>query len=410
MSQESLMHIKGPSSYWQNFSFADGFAGIAYFYAAMDQAFPGENYGKIAQEHLLEALRAFQNHKPVNSSLFKGLAGLSLAMSAVSEPSDHFRQFHAGIDEWLIEDVNRFYIKVIPSFLDESILIPPFLYALPSGLSGIIVYLISRKDNPYLHELAQKSADELAKLMLTKKRVREGEVSGWYFTQDQLMEAYRSPGVEGGYNTSMLFGVTGCLQALAAAAIEGFRSERIYQAIEAIALWLLDTYQYTSENCYWNAVISAEGKTTRLPVESEGLQNSWLYGWPSVVKSLFLAGQALDRDDLISFSRTLCIQFTEKEITFFSGESSFCLGSAGFISVIYPLAKAMKDGKLLHKVRKITADIARSFDFNSPFGFTQHSFDANQEFFPINSATIASGAAGIGLSLLLTEDKWNFSL
>ncbi len=405
IAETSMSRIEGPSSQWQSYSFAHGFAGIAFFYSAMDKAYPGNNWGKIAQKYILEALDHFKEHKSVNGSLFGGLAGISLGMSSIQNGSDHFHKFHEGIDDWLIEDVTRSILSIIPRFLSRDTLIPPFFYGYASGLSGIISYLLTRKDHPYLQQLAKTCVNDLAKLMLTKKIVGQSEVEAWYYTNDLLAPIYHTPDFERGYNSSMAYGVTGCLTALSSAATEGIRSDSIFRAIEHIAFWLKETYQYVFGNCYWNSIISTERKIDALPAHHEGFQNTWILGWPSVAKSLFLASKALKNEVLFQFSQDLCAKFIEKEPVFFLGGSSFYFGIAGFISTLYPIAKETNNQPLLQTIRKLTTHCSRLFDPNVAFCFPQFNINADAAPFPVDCPTLLGGAAGIGLSLLVAEDK-----
>lgn len=405
IAQTSMNQIRGPSSLWLNSSFSDGFTGISYFYSAMDEAFPDEKWNDVAQKYIVEALNGLQEHKSVNSSLFKGLVGISLAMSSIRNTSYKFQQFHEGIDNWLIEDVRGTFLKVTPQFLDESTFIPPFLYCFPVGLSGIISYLLTRKNNPYLQQLAQHCSDDLAKMMLSKKKAGSEQVHAWYFTQDQLAEVYRTPNIEGGYDSSMFQGVTGCLIALSSAVIEGIASDNIYKAIQLIAYWLKDTYQYIFQDCYWNSTISIDGTVNAPSPKHQDLQHSWLKGWPALAKSLFIAGKALREDSLLQFSKNLCNKFVEKKPTFFLEATSFCLGMSGYISTLYSLAKETNNSTLLRSIQNLSRECSDLYDPNVVFRFRQRSMNENEIPFLVESPTLGSGSAGIGLSFLVTEDK-----
>ncbi|MGA8163795.1 MAG: lanthionine synthetase LanC family protein [Waddliaceae bacterium] len=405
LAEISTSQINRPSSLWQSPSFADGFAGISYFYSLMDRAFPGEGWGVAAQHYLLEALSSFKKNQSVNCSLFKGLSGISLAMESIQHRPDKFQQFHAGLDDWIIEEVNQSYLVETSKFLNEETLIPPFFYGFTPGLSGITAYLLSRKDNPYLQQLAKLCAEHLANMMLSKKRVGSLQVRAWYFTQDLLMDPYRSPDIEGGYNTSMFYGVTGCLMALSSAIIHGVCSDDIYKAVECIAFWIKDTYQYIFKDCYWNATVSVEGNVSALPPTYRELENSWLLGWPPVAKSLFLAGKAIKDETLLQFSKDLCSVFNLTSPSFFLGGFSFCLGISGFVSTLYSLSKEINNSSLLQTIRRLNEDCIRSFDPSSPFGFPQLSISEDEKTCWVESPSLASGSAGIGLSILIAEEK-----
>ncbi len=403
---EDLKNRGKSANSWQKWSLAEGMPGISLFYSAMHNAFPYENWDKIAEEYIFGALHHLKNYNIHDISLLTGLTGISLAaFNALSEKLQ-YQKIISDLDEWLIEEVRKSYLSKYLDYTDPSKLIPPTFYNFSNGISGIISYLLIRKDNPYLLQLANECVNTLSSLMTLQKEVEDLLVPSWFILQQNLStEENKNLYLKGGYISNYSFGVAGCLTSLALAALNGISSDNSIKTLKSISSWLLEKYNYINQNNFWNSTIPLEDNIFPLPSEYHLLQYSWLNGWPPVAKSLYLTGKALNDSSLMKFAEDFFSIFIKdiNDVKIFG--TPFSTGISGFMMISHFMATATKNPKYFNLVNHLKKLLIEYYNPSAPFGFQQPFYNNDGSFYLFDFPGFFYGAAGIGFSMLLIEDR-----
>jgi lantibiotic biosynthesis protein len=390
---------------WMKGNFTDGCPGIAFFYSAMHDAFPEKGWDKIADEYIKKALEFLKIEKIDNYSLFDGIAGLSLAVYHASIDKSYYNKLLSNLDEWLIEEINESFINQSYQYQDETTIIPNSFYAFAKGISGAIIYLLKRKDNPYLQELAKNCVNILSNIMLIQKKIDGNNVPAWFLTKKHLpignlKEQYPS----GGFMSCMPFGLSGCLFALSFALLENVSTPNLYQAVTTIATWIKQKYSYIENQKYWNNIIPVKEKIFPLPKEYDHWKYSWISGWVPVMRTLYIAGKALKDDSIKSFAHNTYISLLFENNMTDSNLCSFFSGIAGFMATSYLMAEETQDHRIFKEVNNLEKLLINTYNPTLPFGF-QENINFENNTFNIDSPGFAFGAAGIALSLLVVNNK-----
>jgi hypothetical protein len=387
---------------WLEESFISGIPGISYFYAAMHSAFPKNSWDLVAEKYVELSLICLQKQGISNCSLFNGLTGLSIAIYLSSNHGKRYQNLLSKLDDFFIKEVTRSFLQMKSHYIKKEIYIPPYFYNLAQGISGIISYLLFRKDNPYLRKLAFELIDMLAQILSFNKQFDSHQVPGWYVSHDSLFfDEEKSQYPNGCFILNHSFGIAGCLAALSLAAADGFRMSGLYESIDLVSTWLKNKYQTLMDNECWETIIPLNINDLATPGIA---QDSWANGWPALLRSLFLAGQTLNDSSLISFaSNTYISLFNKTESNRL--DPSFSFGKAGLLSTTYLMAKDMENYQLLKKSDSLENELKADYHPNLPFGFKVRHPNKNGNDQWTDDPGLLNGSIGIALSLMLVQQK-----
>lgn len=385
-------------------SLSQGISGISLFYSLMHQAFPLDGWDQCAERYLFLALEKWKESKLIQCSLMQGLTGLGFVLRSLPNCSK-FEKLQIQIDEILIGEVRRIYLNAAPVFLDKDKLLLPNFYNLDEGLGGVILYLLSRKDNPYIWQLAKECLEQLARVLLVKKEINGELIPAWYVPLEWIEFEYKEPYIKGGFNVSMSSGITGALIALSYGTLEGIKSDFLFECIEQISSWISEKYLPVLNTGYWNSTLSADGVIPIVPSEFDLLHQTWVGGWPPAIKSLQLAARVLGKSSLLSFSNDLCKILLNNAVLLKRGATSLSIGMAGFIGTASFLSSEYKDSNLLKMISDFEEAILCAYDPHHPLGFKQGAMDHYGNFEWQDVPGLLHGSAGIGVALLLAQKK-----
>lgn len=387
---------------WDSESLINGHPGLAIFYSTMDQLFPNEGWDGIAHKYLQIAVNEFENKGFPNCSLFNGLAGLGTAAYFCSRVGLRYKKLLEKLDNAIIEEVqNLLWKKLTVRMESESFYIAPKIYNLAEGLSGILLYISLRKDNPYLLSIGSDCIKKLS-FLLKNKKVMQSSVPGWFTTpSDYLIETEKNFYPEGCFILGTPFGITGLLSAIAIAALEGFCPKEGFELLRDISSWLTKKQGVTPLGLFWNHTVSLQEELSGSLHPPQLNRDTWGNGIPSAARAIYLAGKALNDYKLKEFAENAFISLWSKpEKDWNLIGTSFNYGRAGHYAVTQRMVKETKNPELHQKLKDLESGLKNFYDPDTPFGFRSVSFSPSNEYLWIDDPGLFSGAAGIALSLL----------
>lgn len=291
--------------------FSNGYAGIACFYGKMDEIFPQESWSEIACAYLKRAVHHIEKSGYQDLSLFEGLTGLCLAVHLCSKDGCLYAKLQKKLEGALIEGLENTFFPECNRYLDSGENIPPHVYNLSEGLSGILSYLLLRKEDPKIHQCILNIIKLLCHFFNRKQELAGLEHPGWVVApHHQLSEEEKAKYPEGSFLLGMSLGITGSLAALALASLEGIKTKELNQTIELIAYWLKEQKRETPHGLSWPHTISWKEKDPT----SQLNRDLWWSGIPAVSRSLYLAGKAVEDNNLKKFAKEVFISLSQNQL------------------------------------------------------------------------------------------------
>ena len=401
---------KYQAEYWNDWTLGEGMAGLAYFYFMMEEAFPDRNWRQIGFDYLERALLSMQSRQITHYGLYQGLAGLGFVVSSVCPREDRFKDFLAKLDHALVSQVEKCFLSKQSLYQDESQFIPPSFYNLQDGLAGIIIYFLSRREDNYLRKLNYECLDLLARLLIKEKADEKGMLPAWFTCYEHLSTLELKENFSGGaFFLNHLHGITGSLSALSLALIEGCETPSLHIAIHRIANWLVTIHEFFGLSPSFPTAFSHENKD---PLSSkESLQNTWIGGWPAIMRSIYLAGKALQDTSLIVFAeKSYSKLFLDIEATAQNNDPSFSLGLSGLLVTSSLMFESFKSSQIIQKLNHLENQLKQLYHPNLPFGFSTSFLADSSELRSVHLPGLLHGASGVGLSILLLHKKIPASL
>jgi hypothetical protein len=369
---------------------AGGQAGLALFFAYLDQARPDQGYDDVAFEALELAIDRMAVGSASFPRLYSGFPGVAWTVEHLQGPF---------IEEGE-EDPGAEIAEVLKGYLSQSPL-PDSNYDLIGGIAGLGVYGLERMPRSGGRECVELAVARLAELA---EPLGEGSHS-WRTPHERVQPEVREKYPEGNFNLGVAHGVPGILGFLSGALGAGFE---VRDLLGGGIRWLL-AQRMPEEAASAFAYVSAPGID---PVPS---RLAWCYGDPGIVPILLAAARRSGEPAWEEAARSIAGAAARRSMVTAARMSSegsgvidagLCHGSAGLGHLFNRIYQATGDESL--------RDAARAwFDWTfkyrqpgkGPGGFTAFDADAQGEtgWFPIPG--FLTGAAGVGLGLLgaLTE-------
>ena len=270
---------------WEAPGLAQGHAGIAVAAGYAAKCGATGAWDAVAHRHLtVAAVRGAQ--APLPPGLFAGLAGILFATNSLAADG-RYRQLTASVRNALDPAARDLTTRVIhrPGLLRAND------YDVVSGLSGIAAALLdaapsaSRADptlSTVLGGLIGISAlDEGIPRLVT----RPGQLG---------TDALRAEFPSGMVNIGLAHGAPAPLAALSIAALRGHEAADLHDTIDRLAHWIADEHCEDDWGINWPYTVALPLGSVR-PVPSRA---AWCYGAPGVARSLWLAGRALEDEEL----------------------------------------------------------------------------------------------------------------
>ena len=370
---------------WREHTIAQGQAGLAVLYAAMDAAQPARGWDRVGHAALARAGSAAERAGWIGGSLYTGLAGLGFAAVTLAAGRPRYDRFLTAVDRALLPvvaaDIRRLDRQPGGCAVRQFDLI--------SGLSGVGAYLLARRAVP-------EAAGTLRALLGCLVRLLDAGRSPprWHTPADQLDQDQRAWYPDGNLNCGLAHGLPGPLALLAISLRAGVVVDGAWEAAKGAARWLAEHRLDDEWGPNWpNALPLAPAEGLRPPPA----RASWCYGSPGVARTLWLAGEALDDDG----SRELAVAAMRAALArppAGRGLSSptFCHGTAGLLRITTRFATDTGLPDLAEATATLAADLLGEFEPGSVLGYR----DVEPDGVRVDQPGLLSGAPGVALALL----------
>lgn len=389
---------------WADLSFSGGYPAILLLFTELDRLFPDEKWDLAAHVYVVKIKEMIEKQGIGNFSLFGGLAGICFALSQASKGGTRYQKLLNVLNDHLIQGMENNYFAAFKDNLQNGKSTSMFLYDVIQGIAGIGVYGITQLPNPNFVQLIQ----EILRLLvgLTGTVIVEGkEIPGWYLSLEvQVMEEEKIEYPKGNFNLGLAHGIPGVLGFLSVASLHGIIIDGQREAIEKIATWLRARRRFANGSFFWESRIRFEDEISGITTTYTQGRDAWCYGTPGVVSSLFLAGKALQNNELKDFAvQSLKSVFDRNQEKWNLPGPTFCHGISGLLLITHQMALQSEDLDLKEQVNRLKEILMQFYEPQSPFGFKDRKPCKNGEYFGINNTGFLEGSVGVLLTLLSVE-------
>jgi lantibiotic modifying enzyme len=396
-------------THWSPPSIGQGNAGLCLLWAYLDRCFPEQRWDITGKSHLEIAGRSAELSSGLGSSLFSGLSGLAFAGWQLSRDGTRYRRFLFSLDGAICNDAT-----VMATHVRHSAYVSMNDFDVISGLSGIGAYLLSRHQEAATGAALTAVVDALISLVM-----RNEVLPAWHTPAHLLFDdTARTNYPLGNLNCGLAHGIPGVLAFLSLVRLKSRSFEHLDEAIVTTATWL-STHRLDDEwGVNWPSAIplqstKIDGKEILAEANLEDspggpTRTAWCYGSPGIARALWLAGNALGRDDF----KRLAVDSMEAVFRWpiavrMIDSPTFCHGVAGLLAITIRFAN--ETGSLLFRdeCQKLTEQILSTFQPDSLLGFRNLEYGGNQT----DQPGFIEGASGVAAVLLSaatgTEPGWD---
>ena len=397
------------SAHWVGYTISQGYAGLAMLWAYLDACFPEQDWDLTGKQHLALAVRAAEAGPTPPPGLFGGLSGLAFSAWQLSRQGTRYGRLLDTLDAAvaqgaiaLAEGVRAWRDGVTVGEFDAI-----------SGLSGIGAYLLCRGGRPGVDAALREVTAALAHLT--------GEENGlprWHTPEHLLWSEGKEAYPHGNLNCGLAHGVPGVVAFLAMAATAGVEARDLPQAITQVADWLAANRFDDEWGVNWPTAIplvateTPEGRTLRgadARTAPDGPSRcAWCYGSPGIARALWLAGEALDRDDYRNLAIAAMEAVYRRPISVRRiGSATFCHGIAGLLAITLRFANDTGRPVFFEQSRVLARQMLEHYRPDSMLGFRNLEVPGHE----IDQPGLLEGTPGVALVLLAAatgvEPAWD---
>lgn len=398
------------STHWIPYTISQGYAGLAVLWGYLDACFPDEGWDVTGREHLELAVRGAETVHEPPIGLFSGLSGLAFAAWQLSRRGTRYRHLLARLDDAICTEATKLAEGLYAQ--NDGVTIGEF--DVISGASGVGAYLLCRRDQPW--PAATVSALIHALIYLGDD---EGGVPRWHTPAHLLWdESMRQSYPYGNLNCGLAHGVPGPLAFLSQSLRVGFVAPGLAETIARMADFLCANRYDDEWGVNWpNAVpLEPAGDSNDGALRAGSAQSgsdgpsrcAWCYGSPGIARALWLAGEALDRDDYRALAVTSMEDVFRRPVTTRRIDSpTFCHGVAGLLAITMRFANETGSPVLSEASRTLVRQLLDSYRPESLLGFRNIEYGDSE----VDQPGLLDGAPGVALVLLAAttnvEPTWD---
>jgi hypothetical protein len=377
-AEAQLRHLAlGP---WRRDGLAEGHAGLALLFGALDEVQPGSRWDQVAHVHLKDAVSSLARRSDLG--LFAGLTGAGIAAHELSRGGERYQGLLGAIDDVVAREV-----PLAAARLSRQDGVAVGAFDLISGLVGISAYL-SVRDHAVADAARVIAAGGLAALCADSAPPRwrtPSEALGDPLMKDQYPD--------GNLNCGMAHGLPGILWVLASEVARSPCSPEVWGAVERTARWLAEHQVRDETGPGWPTAVSLTAGSAPVVMG----RSTWCYGAPGVAHAVHRAGRAVGRPVLRQLALDGMYAAVRRPQALDSVPSpALCHGRAGLAACILRLAEEEHAPDLRELGMQLVNDLTASFDPALPLGWRSvHRGGAL-----VDNPGFLDGAAGIALLLL----------
>jgi hypothetical protein len=377
---------------------ASGDAGLAVMCSYLDACMPRKGWDTVAHGFVTAAAQSAEGKPPLRPSLFSGLSGLAFAVESLSRDGTRYKNLLTTLDDGLAPAARALGATV--GARDQRVAINDF--DVISGASGVGAYLLRRDPHAALPEIlaglvSLAEMDEGAPRWATPPEQLEDELTA---------RAYPS----GNLNCGLAHGIPGPLALLALARRAGWDVPGQRDAIRRLADWLVLHRADDEWGVNWPSAVplSPSGEPVRDLSALVPGRAAWCYGAPGVARALWLAGDALDDEELCDLAVEAIVAVLRRPVARRHIDSpTFCHGVAGLLQIVLRFANDTGLAVLADGANQLVDQLLAAYEPERPLGYASLEPGPN----PVDRSGLLDGAAGVALVLLAaatdTEPRWD---
>src|SRR5581483_9177902 len=310
---------------WHSPSVAGGDAGIALLAGYVHACFPDEGWDVIAHEYLSKAVDAY-DFRCADLGLFTGATGLAFTAMLASQGGGRYHGLRKQLDGYINACVNRFLANAYNHDTFRAA-----TYDLVCGATGIAAYLISRNDTGSSAN-RDKVCSDVLKYLVTLTQPDEHDNFCLILPQNIPRQERRAAHPYGYTDCGLAHGVPGLVSVLSLAMSSGWEIDGMKNGLTSLVRWLLAQNVEDEYGINWPTAVEPRDVSER--PELRGSRMAWCYGIPGIARALFLAGKALDDENLQSTAMSSFESLLDRPRKVWGIFSpNFCHGLAGILQV-----------------------------------------------------------------------------
>ncbi|MGW8784442.1 lanthionine synthetase C family protein [Streptomyces sp. NPDC055796] len=383
---------------WDPWGLSGGSAGIALLCSYLDQCLPQEGWDSVGHGFLAEGAAALERGEPTQIGLFDGLSGFAFAVDSLSRNGDRYRHLLEDLDEMLAPRASAVAARIQAGTFG----LPACAFDTIYGASGVAAHLLRRDPFGVLRQILTA--------MVRRSEPDSHGAPRWATPPEMLAsESMRRAYPSGQLNCGLAHGIPGPLAVLSLSL--GTRHEVPGQAdaVRSLARWLLAHRANDAWGGSWpDAVpLGPDGRAAPQP-PAVATRAAWCYGNPGVARSLWLAGGALDDDELrlAAIQGLMSVLRRPVELRYL-GSPTYCHGVAGLLNIVLRFAQDTESDALEGAATALVDELLVAYDPELPFGYA--SVEADDA--AVDRAGLLNGAAGIAMVLMAAsaevEPAWD---
>ncbi len=282
-----------------------------------------------------------------------------------------------------------------------------------SGLSGVGAYLLCRRDDPRIMTALSQVVQALMDLL------SDGEPLPRWYTPARLLgsEQTRQYCPHGNLNFGLAHGVPAPLALLSLAHAAGV-SPSSAETIAHTADWLCENRCDDAWGINWPSILPlvqtdlANGGRLEVPSAQSAPDGpsrcAWCYGSPGIARALWLAGEALDRDDYRDLAVAAMKAVFLRPIAARRIDSpTFCHGVSGLLAIALRFSHDLGGTAFFEEIGVLVQQLLAAYQPQSLLGFRHLETRDNQ----MDQPGLLEGALGVVLALLASatnaEPAWD---
>jgi hypothetical protein len=381
---------------WIPYSVAQGYAGLALFWAQMDACFPGEGWDLRGRDHLALAARDLERSEQPPLGIFAGVAGVAFAAWGLSRGGTRYQRLLTVLDNSIIQRTvhlaNRLKDADGCSVSDFDVI---------SGLAGIGAYLLCRSDDRACVDCLYVVLQTLVGLLNGREDLPKWHTPGRLIGDEQTRDLY--PG--GWLNCGLAHGGPGPLALLSLAHSKGITVAELPEAIVRTADWLCDYRIDDRFGINWPTAVPlvyAEGEARQAIDHARAAtagpsRCAWCYGSPGVGRALWLAGEAIDCQRYRDLGISALEAVFRRPVADRSIDSpTFCHGVAGLLQVTLRFANDLQNDNFRSAADALVGQLLASYSSDFLLGWRNLEIDSHAT----DQPGFLDGAPGVAAVLL----------
>jgi hypothetical protein len=394
------------SAHWIPYTIAQGYAGLAVLWGYLDACFPGEGWDLTGREQVELAVRGAEIAHLPPVGLFSGLSGLAFGAWQLSRQGTRYRHLLAQLDDAICPQATEMAAGLYAG--NDGIAIGEFDAI--SGASGLGAYLLCRRDQPGPSATLKALIQALVYLGDAGDGVPRWHTPNHFLWDEGLKESYPY----GNLNCGLAHGIPGPLALLSLSSQSGLVVPGLAQTIAKMADFLCANRYDDEWGVNWpNAVPVEFSDGTLRPGSAQAATEepsrcAWCYGSPGIARALWLAGEALDREDYRSLAVSSLEAVFRRPVAIRRIDSpTFCHGVAGLLAITLRFANDTGSPVFIEASRTLVEQLLNSYKPDSLLGFRNIEHGDHE----VDQPGLLDGAPGVALVLLAAatniEPTWD---